>query len=108
MREIPSTAVQIQEGLWQDSITNSFTTYSRLYSSEGYCFYDKTEIVMRFDENGNLYEVPESDILPNERTYAQYCSTPETTAEELNARFVSVPVDPSYEIVSVSNPTEKA
>lgn len=105
MREIPSTAVQIQEGLYQDLIVGRYTSYSILYSSEGYCFYDKTEVIYREDENGQLYEVPENEVLPNERTYAQWCSTPETTAEELNARFVSVPVDPSYEIVSVSNPT---
>lgn len=103
-REIPSTAVQIQTGLYQDIITNSFTSYSRLYSSEGYCFYDRT--IEFYDEEGNV--IPEDEVPATMRQYAQYCSTPETTVEELNARFVSVPVDPSYEIVSTGNKPEVA
>ena len=64
--------------------------------------------VYEVDENGETYVVPEDEVLPAERLYMQNCSTPETTADELNARFVSVPVDPSYEIVSVGNNTEVA
>ena len=102
MREIPSTAVQIQEGLYQDLIVGRYTSYSELYSSEGYCFYDKND--RYYDEEGNL--IPDEEVPATMRIYMQNCSTPETTAEELNARFVSVPVDPTYEIVSVSRPTE--
>lgn len=104
MREIPSTAVQIQEGLYQELIVGRFTSYSKLYSSEGYCFYDRT--VAFYDEEGNV--IPDEQVLPTQRIYMQYCSTPEITVEELNARFVSVPVDPAYEIVSVGNKEEVA
>lgn len=63
-REIPSTAVEIQEGLWLDTkeVVINGTTYiqRRLYSSEGYCFYD-TELD-EYDEEGNLIQ----------RNYYQY------------------------------------
>ena len=108
MREIPETAVQIQIGLYQDlkSFTLGSTThyYSELYSSEGYCFYDKTLEI--YDDEGNV--IPEDEILPTQRVYMQYCATPVTDVDTLNATFVSVPVDPSYEIVSVSRPNEVA
>lgn len=103
-REIPSTAVQIQTGLYQELVVTNFNTYSRLYSSEGYCFYDKNDEI--YDEEGNL--IPDEQVLPHQRVYAQYMVTPETLADEINTHIVSVPVDPSYEIVSVGNKEEVA
>lgn len=104
MREIPSTAVQIQTGLYQELVVTNFNTYSRLYSSEGYCFYDLIDTY--YDEEGN--QIPEDQVPATMRVYYQYCSTPETAVEDLNARFISVPVDPSYEIASTIPGTELA
>lgn len=97
MREIPTTAVEVQTGLWAHEKTLTLGSMTRtfydLYSAEGYCFYDKTH-PNNLDEDGNLK--PE-----NERMYAQYQSTTCQTIEEINERFVSVPVQDGYEIVSV-------
>ena len=45
-REIPSTAVEIQTGLWlysyNKTIGGTEYTFRELYSSESYCFYDNT------------------------------------------------------------------
>ena len=96
---IPEGSVEIQVGLWAyyytftaGSITRS---YYKLYSSEGYCFYD-LEQPENYDEEGNLKPAAE-------RVYAQYATTVTPTIEEINQRYVSVPVDAGYEIVSVSN-----
>ncbi len=102
VREIPAGSVEVQTGLWAYwyTWTVSGTTYGRykLYSEEGYCFYCPDE---NLDENGNL--LPE-----NQRVYAQYRSTTCQTIEEVNARFVSVPVQDGYEIVSVGGNHETA
>ena len=103
-REIPSTAVEIQTGLYLNLVQGTFITMGHLYSSEGYCFYDKT--VEFYDEEGNL--IPDNEVLPTQRTYMQYMTTPVTDVDTLNATFVSVPVDPSYEIVSAGNKEEVA
>ena len=104
MREIPATAVEVQTGLWAHEKTLTLgimtRTFYDLYSSDGYCFYDKTH-PNNLDEDGNLK--PE-----NERMYAQYQSTTCTTIEQINARFVSVPVQDGYEIVSVGGNHEVA
>lgn len=95
VREIPATAVEVQTGLWADLLTVTLGNMTRqkydIYSAEGYCFYCPAE---NLDEDGNLK--PE-----NERVYAQYRATTCTTIEQINARFVSVPVQDGYEIVSV-------
>ena len=92
-REIPSTAVEIQTGLYwelRSFVVGGVMHYgSRLYSSEKYCFYDKNDVY--YDENGNL--IPEDKVPTTMRIYSQYCSTPEVTQEELNARFVSIPIE---------------
>ena len=97
-REIPEGSVEIQTGLWLHSYTrviggNEYT-FRHLYSADGYCFYDKTAEV--YDEDGNL--VPEDEVQPNQRLYMQYMSV--ALSKDIND-LVSVPVDPSYEIVSV-------
>lgn len=104
-REIPEGAVEIQTGLWLYSYTITVSGNEvlcrKLYSSEGYCFYDKTAPV--YDEEGN--QLTEDEILPNQRVYMQYASL--GIYSDVND-YVSVPVDPSYEIVSVGGNTEVA
>lgn len=99
IREIPSTAVEVQTGLWADrkviSVGNITRVGHHLYSSEGYCFYLISDLA-NYDEDGNL--LPE-----NQRVYAQYMSSAYQTVEQINADVVSVPVQEGYEIVSVSN-----
>lgn len=73
-REIPSTAVEIQTGLWlnQTPVTvagNNYTRYE-LYSSEGYCFYDST-------------------WTEEERIYWQYMSLGFTNDSDI---YVSIPI----------------
>ena len=93
IQEIPNTSIQIQEGLYWDlhafTIRNSTHYSSRLYSSEGYCFYDKT--AEYYDEDGNV--ITDEEILKTMRIYMQFCYTPETTQEALNARFVSTQIE---------------
>lgn len=104
-REIPEGAVEIQTGLWLYSYTKVIggneILCRYLYSSEGYCFYDRTAPV--YDEEGN--QLTEDEILPAQRLYAQYASL--SIYADIN-NYVSVPVDPSYEIVSVGGNTEVA
>ena len=107
IREIPTGSVEIQTGLWlyttEKTLGGNIYTLKYLYSSEGYCFYDNTDEI--YDEEGNL--VPADEVQPSQRTYAQYISlgiyTSQWTTEQINTRFISVPVDPSYEIVSRPN-----
>ena len=105
VRQIPEGAVEIQKRLWLYSTDQVLvgTILKYLYSSEGYCFYDNTDEI--YDEEGNL--VPSDEVLPSQRMYAQYMSlgvnVSQWTTEQINARFISVPVDPSYEIVSRPN-----
>lgn len=105
VRQIPEGSVEIQTGLWLYSTDQVLvgTILKFLYSSEGYCFYDNTDEI--YDEEGNL--VPSDEVLPSQRMYMQYCglgvNISQWTTEQINARFISVPVDPSYEIVSRPN-----
>ncbi len=100
VREIPAGSVEVQVGLWAywREFTVGGTTYGRyvLYSAEGYCFYDLTDPFCYVDSDITGELLPE-----NQRVYAQYQSTTCQTLEEVNARFVSVPVQDGYEIVSV-------
>lgn len=98
-KEIPSDSTQIQDGLWVHSyikiINNNTYIFRELYSSIGYCFYDKTDEVYREKDN-EFYLVPESEILPQERKYMQYASLGINKNIE---DFVSVVVQQNYEIV---------
>lgn len=78
---------EIQVGLYQEIIYGSKVNYSKLYSEEGYCFYDATAEV--YDEDGDL--IPEGEIKNEQRQYFKLCYTPLITVEEINARFVSIP-----------------
>ena len=111
-REIPAGSVEIQTGLYlyeyQKTIGGNTYTFRQLYSAEGYCFYDVTDEV--YDDEGNL--IPADQVQPNQRRYAQYASLAISmsswTYEQLNARFISVPVQDGYEIVSAPTNTETA
>lgn len=105
IREIPAGSVEIQTGLYvyDSTIVIAGNTYPKrqLYSAEGYCFYD-VEQPENYDEEGNLKPA-------EERVYAQYSglavSQASWTYEQLNARYISVPVQDGYEIVSVDRPS---
>ena len=105
--EIPEGSVEIQTGLYLYEYTQTIGTreytFRKLYSSEGYCFYDLSDEY--YDEEGNL--IPESEVQPSQRIYYQYQSLAinysSWTYEQLNAQFISVLVDDSYEIVSRPN-----
>lgn len=108
MREIPEGSVEIQTGLWlyeyETTILGNIYTLRQLYSSEGYCFWQVSD-AENYDDEGNLR--PE-----NERLYMQFSglsrSMSSWTLEQLNAEFISVPVQEGFEIVSVGQQTETA
>lgn len=93
------TPVEGQEGLYLESYeTTNFITglpmIARiLHSADGYCFYDKSTLF--YDEEGN--PVPEEEVTPEMRMYYQYMAIPES--KDIND-FVSVPVQPGYEIAN--------
>lgn len=101
--EIPAGSVEIQTGLYVYDTTTIIagTTYPKrkLYSAEGYCFWQVSN-PENYDEEGNL-------LPAEERVYAQYSSLAVSQAtwtyEQLNAEFISVPVQEGFEIVSVPN-----
>lgn len=96
LRTTPEGAKEIQTGLWLHEYEKNIVgnTYNRreLYSSDGYCFYDKTD--KHLDENGEI--IPDHEVPPTRRKYMQYASLGLNT--DVND-FISVPVDPNYEIV---------
>ena len=99
---IPEGSVEIQTGLWAKMVIlifngNDIVTYD-IYSAEGYCFYSVQQ-PENYDEDGNLKP-------PAERVYARVAYTCFSTIEELNANFISVPIEEGYEIVSVGNKEE--
>ena len=98
---IPEGSVEIQTGLWAHlhSFTLNGTVYSKynIYSEDGYCFWEVNQ-PENYDEEGNLKP-------PSERVYARIAYTCYTTIEELNANFVSVPIEEGFEIVSTGDVT---
>ena len=101
VRPIPEGSVEVQTGLWAWLRTYIFNGQEHkeynVYSAEGYCFWEVSQ-PENYDEEGNLKPL-------EERVFAQFAITPYTTIEEVNAAFVSVPVQDGYEIVSVGNGT---
>lgn len=97
-KPIPEGSVEIQTGLWLYTYSKVIggvnKTYRQLFSSEGYCFYNHTDVI--FDEEGN--EIPEDQVLPTQRVYATFASLGIYDSPD---NYTSVPVDPSYEIVSL-------
>lgn len=97
-REIPAGSVEIQTGLWlytyDKTIGSNTYTFGQLYASEGYCFYE-IEQPENYDDEGNLKPA-------NELIYATYMSAGlNPSADDINARVVSVPYQEGYEVVSV-------
>lgn len=96
--------IEIQEGLYLEEfekvIAGNLRLRRILHSADGYCFYDLQQ-PENYDEEGNLK--PAED-----RVYATYASLgigmSSWTYEQINAQFISVPIQPGYEIVSASNP----
>lgn len=107
IKAIPEGSIEIQTGLWlyeyQRIIIGNNVTLRNLYSDENYCFYDLADEY--YDEDGNL--IPENEIRPNQRKYYQFMGLSSNmsswTYEQLNAEFISVPVQDGFEIVSVPN-----
>lgn len=97
-RIIPEGAFLYKEGLYifekQMHVGALSWTVWELYSADGWCFYDLTQ-VENYDEEGNI--LPE-----NQRIYAQYM-TMRKDEEYVTNNIVSVPVKDGYEIVSVGN-----
>lgn len=83
MRKRPDTAEMVQEGLWADLIIlkvkdKTFKKYN-LYSSEGYCFYEKREDT-------------------EDKIYYEYMSSGYQSIEQINENVVSIPKKDEYEI----------
>lgn len=97
--------IEIQEGLYLEEyekvIAGNLRIRRELHSADGWCFYDLQQ-PENYDEEGNLKPA-------EERVYATYTSlgiaASSWTYEQINAQFISVPIQPGYEIVSVSNPS---
>ena len=107
IREIPEGSIEIQPGLWlYDYQSAVIGTGRKLYSSEGYCFYDNDDEI--YDEEGNL--VAPEDVQSNQRMYMQYAVLARMmstwTREQLNAKYISVSVQDGHEIVSAGQSTE--
>lgn len=99
MKKIPFGSIEIQKGLWlfeqNKNIASKIYKTRELYSSDGYCFWQVSN-TGNYDEEENLK--PES-----ERVYAQYAGLGSGmgawTYEQLNAEFISVPIQEGFEIV---------
>lgn len=91
-REIPTTAVEVQTGLWANARTvtlgNVTITKYDLYSAQGYCFYFPENSL---DEEGNL--LPE-----DQRVYYIYAISSYRAIDQVNAAIVSVPYVDGYEV----------
>lgn len=96
---IPEGSIEIQTGLWahnrQFTFDGIFYSVYDLYSAEGYCFWEVNQ-PENYDEEGNLKP-------PVERVYSRIAYTPYETIEELNENFISVPIEPGFEITSGEN-----
>ena len=103
VRPIPEGSTEIQTGLWAAENHYTFNGQPRmrydLYSSEGYCFWNKNQ-PENYDEEGNLLPL-------EQRVYAQYSRTSYRTIEALNENYESVPVQEGYEIVSVGGSNQE-
>ena len=111
LQTIPEGSVEIQTGLflyeYQRTIGGNVYTHRQLYSAEGYCFYDLADEY--YDEEGNT--IPEENVQPSQRLYYRFMglaiSYSTWTYDQLNAQFISVPVQDGFEIVSTTPPVEQ-
>ena len=107
MPTIDESWVELQTGLYLEEYTRTVLgtvyTFRKLHSADGYCFYDNEAEI--YDDEGNL--VAPEDVTPEMRVYSQDMGLAiqfsSWTYEQLNARFISVPIQEGWEIVSVGN-----
>ena len=107
IREIPEGSIEIQTGLWlyeyQKTIGGTLYTFRQLFSSENYCFYDVETVY--YDNEGN--EIAPENILPSQRLYYQWISLSilqsAWTYEQLNEKYISVPVQEGFDIANIPN-----
>lgn len=96
---IPEGSIEVQTGLWAKLIPLTFEgedmSHYDIYSADGYCFWEVNQ-PENYDEEGNLKPLAE-------RVYATVAYTACRTVEEVNANFISVPIEEGFEIVSVSD-----
>lgn len=112
MPEINKNWVELQTGLYLEEYTRTIGgtvyTFRKLHSSDGYCFYDNEAEI--YDDEGNL--VAPEDVTPKMRVYSQNMSLAiqfsSWTYGQLNARFISVPIQEGWENVSTTQPHEEA
>jgi hypothetical protein len=78
MKEIPYTAIEVQEGLYFNKLAKKGC---ELFAKDGYHFYD-IQNTNNYDEDGNLRL--EEDI------YCTYMTCLCETAEQVNGHIVSV------------------
>ena len=79
-KTIPEGSIEIQKGLWlysyKKTISGTEYTFNQLFSSEGYCFYNKTMpeeqrgyyqwMSLGFDNNTSMYvPIPISEMPEN-------------------------------------------
>ena len=102
--------IELQTGLYLEeqtrTVNGNLRTYRYLHSSDGYCFYDAEDEY--YDEEGNL--IPPENVLPEQRMYYQWASLAiymsSWTYEQLNAKWISVPIEDGFEIANIGNETE--
>lgn len=86
--------IEIQKGLFAElrTFTHGGVSHSRydIRSSEGYCFWEKSQ-PENYNEKGELLPL-------NERVFSRFAITPYKTIEEINANFVSVPIEAEFKI----------
>lgn len=112
MPTINENWIELQAGLFLEEYTMTIGSKvyicRNLHSADGYCFYDNEAEI--YDDEGNL--VAPEDVRPEMRVYSQNMSLAiqfsSWTHEQLNARFISVPIQEGWEIVSVGNNHEEA
>lgn len=93
---IPKNSVEIQTGLLAHLNTFIFNGQERhnyrLYSAEGYCFWEVDQ-PENYDEEGNLLPI-------ENRVFATFAVVPYMAVEDINKKFVSVPIEDWYENVT--------
>ena len=85
---------EIQKGLFAElrTFTHGGVSHSRydIHSADGYCFWEKSQ-PENYGENGELLPLAE-------RVFSRFAITPYKTVEEINAHFVSVPIEADFKI----------
>ena len=96
-REIPIEATEIQPGLWAHRVRGVGVEFFKLYSAQGYCFYDREEE----GSDGALDKTMQGQEQAENRKYATYAvlAVSYDRVEKINECFVSVPIQEGMEIV---------